>query len=352
MSWKKYQIEHKIISTDGGRTWHPVEPEETRMGSVMGVYQSYEACQNAMYRWVPLDDEICSYLPDENTAVLYTFETENGQYILKGIDRDKSNYCSDYLIPRIGDSVLKLVGFDVFSEFDDGTTVPPVWEDDKAYADGWSYGISNLKWINYEAGTIPNTLEVGDSATFSSLERLNVGSGVTVEDEAFFFRMTYPFLSAVTWESENLTMDFLRDSNPSELYITTNRVTEIPWRAYAGCSWITDVVTGVQTGNEPFGRVIIPSGVTLIDSYAFSGCTSLTSVTIPSGVTDIGSNVLQGCPSLTSITVLAETPPTLGSSAFLGASDSLGIYVPAASVNDYKEAPIWYSFANKIYPIA
>ena len=47
----------------------------------------------------------------------------------------------------------------------------------------------------------------------------------------------------------------------------------------------------------------IPSSVTSIESYAFSGCTSLVSVTIPSSVTNIYNEVFRDCTSLVSINV-------------------------------------------------
>ena len=59
--------------------------------------------------------------------------------------------------------------------------------------------------------------------------------------------------------------------------------------------------------NEYTGNVVIPSSVTYngityivtsIDSYAFSSCSSLTSVTIPNSVTSIGYNAFSGCSSL------------------------------------------------------
>jgi hypothetical protein len=57
----------------------------------------------------------------------------------------------------------------------------------------------------------------------------------------------------------------------------------------------------------PTGRnqrtYVIPSSVTSIGAYAFSQCSSLTSVTIPSSVTYIGSEAFPGCSSLTSIAV-------------------------------------------------
>ena len=47
----------------------------------------------------------------------------------------------------------------------------------------------------------------------------------------------------------------------------------------------------------------IPNSVTSIGNFAFSYCTSLTSITIPNSVTDIGSYAFQDCTSLTSITI-------------------------------------------------
>ncbi|MDO5330255.1 MAG: leucine-rich repeat protein, partial [Bacillota bacterium] len=55
--------------------------------------------------------------------------------------------------------------------------------------------------------------------------------------------------------------------------------------------------------------------VSSIANSAFSGCTSLTSVTIPSTVTSLGSYAFYGCTSLTSITIPA-TVTSLNSEAF------------------------------------
>lgn len=43
--------------------------------------------------------------------------------------------------------------------------------------------------------------------------------------------------------------------------------------------------------------------VTCIGSYAFRGCTGLTSIEIPNSVTGIGEDVFRGCTGLTSINI-------------------------------------------------
>lgn len=91
----------------------------------------------------------------------------------------------------------------------------------------------------------------------------------------------------------------------------------------------------------------IPSGVTTIGSAAFQTCTSLTSVTIPDSVTSISVVAFFDCTSLTNITVNAVTPPTLGPDAFRYTNDC-PIYVPCESVEAYKSASGWSTYASRI----
>ena len=135
-------------------------------------------------------------------------------------------------------------------------------------------------------------------------------------------------------------------------------VTSIGNSAFYGCSGLTSCTipnSVISIGNYTFeansllASINIPNSVTTIGINAFHACVSLTSCVIGSGVTSIGEAAFRDCSSMTSITLKAITPPTLGANAF--ANTSCPIYVPASSVNAYKSATNWNSYASRIQAI-
>ena len=87
-------------------------------------------------------------------------------------------------------------------------------------------------------------------------------------------------------------------------------VTSIGVFAFSDCSSLTSVVIGdsvTSIGYEAFYNcssltsVVIPDSVTSIGGSAFYNCSSLTSVTIPDSVTSIGGVAFSGCSSLTTV---------------------------------------------------
>ena len=96
--------------------------------------------------------------------------------------------------------------------------------------------------------------------------------------------------------------------------------------------------------------VTIPNGVTSIGNHAFDGCYGLTNIVIPSNVTNLGELTFYNCGHLESFTVMATTPPSMNS-IFGGEMSTPTIYVPSASVNDYKAATNWSTYASDIEPI-
>lgn len=112
---------------------------------------------------------------------------------------------------------------------------------------------------------------------------------------------------------------------------------------------VTNIGDGAFYGMR-LSSVIIPNSVTNIGAAAF-GSTLLESVIIPNSVTNIGGNVFNNARRLENVTVEADIPPTIGYGPFTETSSNLKIYVPAASVEAYKTAANWSTYADKIQAI-
>ena len=117
-------------------------------------------------------------------------------------------------------------------------------------------------------------------------------------------------------------------------YFTSNDV--IGSYAFSGCSGLTSLTLpagiteiGFQAfyGCRGLTSLTLPDGITSIGSYAFYGCGRLTSLNLPAGITSIGSYAFYGCSRLTSLT-LPDGITEIVNDAFSGCSGLTSLTLP------------------------
>lgn len=89
-----------------------------------------------------------------------------------------------------------------------------------------------------------------------------------------------------------------------------------------------------------------------IGQTCFEDFFQLQTVYIGSACTSIRQEAFYGCSALTTVTIETATPPSMvWNNTFQGCTSLQHIYVPAQSVNAYKTAQYWDTYANLIEPI-
>ena len=90
---------------------------------------------------------------------------------------------------------------------------------------------------------------------------------------------------------------------------------------------------GVSTYNFASATsIVIPNGVTSIESNAFRNCGSLISLTIPDSVTNIGGGAFENCIALKSI-VIPNGVTSIGGSTFSGCSSLVSLTMPDSVID-------------------
>ena len=139
----------------------------------------------------------------------------------------------------------------------------------------------------------------------------------------------------LAWRLSSLTVD---SSNPAFFAkdgILYSRDTMRALRCLINASGnivIPDGITGIDSGAfascTQITSVTIPDSVATISDYAFSGCTNLTSITVPNSVTTIGGSAFSSCSKLSSVTI-PDSVTKIGSSAFYNCTGLISISIGA-----------------------
>ena len=205
-------------------------------------------------------------------------------------------YCSGLTSVTIGNSVTTIgrgafAGCSGLTSVTIGNSVTSIGE--------WAFaGCSGLTSV-----TIPNSVTSIGVVAFrgcSGLSSVTIGNSVTSIGEIAFSRCSG--LTSMVVDKNNGTYDS-RDNCNAIIETSTNKLV-------VGCK-----------------NSIIPNSVTSIGSYAFLGCSGLTSVTIPNSVTTIGDGAFCNCSGLTSVTI-GNSVTTIGYFAFYNCSGLTSVTIP------------------------
>lgn len=133
-------------------------------------------------------------------------------------------------------------------------------------------------------------------------------------------------LSNIRFDGEFGLGGFFEGNTALGSIILPSGMTKINTPGFTGCTNLASVTlpeTLETIGGKAFKgcsslkSIIIPNSVTSISGIAFDSCTALTYVKLPDGITELSESTFRGCTALPTVTVPASVA-TIGSECFLG----------------------------------
>lgn len=228
---------------------------------------------------------------------------------------------------------------------------------------GAFYGCTSLVSV----GSLENITTIGSESFYgcTSLEipDLTLPNLTSVGQKSFYETKIASFkadiLTTIPTQADGIGV-FQGCAYLTQIYLPS--ITSIGSSAFKNCSISGELELNATTiGDSAFysnqiEKLILPN----IDSIngssynagAFANNTLLHTVDIGSNCTNIGRCDFALCTALSAFICKAETPPTLHGAAFDSSNSTFIIYVPDASVDAYRNATNWSTYASGIFPMS
>lgn len=301
----------------------------------------------------------------------------------KGITEEQAANVTD--IGTVFRDNTEITSFDEFEEFT-GVT----------YLRDWAFSGSSIREISIPANV--TVLRIAAFYNCSSLTRITIHDNLVTLGHNVFYgctKLTQVFVDSVDSYVSIQTAEGGILSGVGENTEATVYVNKIPVTDVIISEGITSIIAAAFKNNYKITRVSIPSSATKIGTYAFYGCANIESeIILPNGVTRIEQYTFHKCAKVPSFVLpstvqyigiysfeyinvdtftIPENVTTIGLAAFINAkvgdliclpttppqtsnygvpSVVTNIYVPDQSVQAYREASVWLSYADKIKPIS
>lgn len=352
------------LSVDGGKTWTRVSGEKGEQGNTGATGEKGDSffesvdTMNADYVIFKLANNGGTFQVPRYTGISLTFDvpgvslpygqTAKIQCIVTGIDNPTADDLYLITVPdgwKASISVNLILTVTAPADITSGAATGEilVMLDNKK-------GSTTIGRITVFCGTelTIGNLQPGQLATLigsrTDLKSITVTSGEINDDD---------------WEAIKRNKDMLTDLDLAGTTYTGDDAAKFAYTGHMGDNstlqtiklpqGITDIRDYAFNHCSSLTSIDFPVALNTIGSYAFFGCSPLKSIEIPSGVTGIGAGAFGDCSSLSTATFLGETPPIHIGHVFYQCTALSDIYVPAGSVDAYKET--WFEYADKIKAI-
>lgn len=203
---------------------------------------------------------------------------------------------------------------------------------------------------------LPDNITSWDQAAFkgcSGLVSAKIGQGVTSLPYAVFRQCTKLEKVDITENITEIETTAFTDCESLKAIPITSSVTTIGGTAFSGCTSLTSVhlsdnVTSIGTfvfkGCSALEEVVLGKGITVLSQSMLRDNSNLKKLVVDGMITAINRDALNGCSSLERIYINTESVLNISSNVITNVPETCKIFVPAALVEDYKEASNWQKF--------